>query len=207
MFTPIKHPLLATRYLLSDRVPALIPQEDPTVIIAGPRLKIEIHGMIGFKTDSHRDFYIKSMELKAIIWSSLDFKREFLKLNASETNGKTLQKIYDELILGNDRYSQRNDGDIDTRIHVYKTVSRSTIGYHNSCCLDTYVNSYFLEQWMKDKYGTARMAGHSGHEYFHVMGYSHFRIKSKSLVYKAGNLTTNLGLDYIKGKRALEPFS
>ncbi len=210
MLKAFTHPLLTTRYLLSERHPTcdVIPFLDksiPSVIVKGPRISIEIHGMVGFKTEKQRQFYIASMELKAKVWSSVDFKKKFLALSVTETNGQSLDNIYNKLIFGNDRFGNTNDGDIDVKIHIYKTLNRSTVGYHNSCCLDTYTNSYHFDKWVELKYGRAYMAGHSGHEYFHVMGYSHKFVHSKSLVYKAGYLTRDLGVAFIDGKTELLP--
>lgn len=202
-------------YLISAcQPPSLIPDNDPfllkldkgnaqvlpkPVVIDGTLVDVEIHGMVAF-TEAQKGFFIESMKLKALIYSSLEFKVAFHRLTATERNGKSLDQIYEGLILGNDRFSKKNDRDIDVLIHLYKG-STGTIGYHNSCCLDTYTNIYHFDDWRKEKYGKAIMAGHSAHEYFHVMGYSHRFIKSKSLVYQAGYLVRDLGKQVIDGKK------
>lgn len=174
------------------------------VVIDGTLVDIEIHGMFGMN-EAQKAFFIESMKLKALIYSSLEFKVAFHRLTATERNGKSLDEVYEGLILGKDRYSKKEDRDIDVLIHLYKGDKR-TLGYHNSCCLDTYTNYYHFEDWRKGKYGRAIMAGHSAHEYFHVMGYPHRFIKSKSLVYQSGYLVRDLGKMVIDG-RQLTPIS
>lgn len=193
-------------YLFSkfrESKPSSITNDEPDsvkpIIVDGGLVDIEIHGMKGF-TEAQKRFFILSMQLKADIFSSEEFKQAFLGLNATERNGKSLEEVYDGLILGNDRFSKKNDRDIDVLIHLYKGLKR-TLGYHNACCLDTYTNVYHFNDWMEDPFGPAYMGGHTAHEYFHVMGYSHRFIKSKSLVYQTGYLVRDMGVKVIKGKR------
>lgn len=208
MLPAYKKALATPKFLLDMAAPDIFKVHDlvgssfmgapKPVVVEGTLVDIDIQDMIGF-TEEQKDFFLVGMKLKAQVLSSAEFRDRFFRFRATERGGKSLDEIYEGLILGNDRYGKMQDRDIDVLIHLYKGAG-GTLGYHNACCLDTYTNIYFFDQWRREKYGPAILAGHTAHEYFHVMGYVHRYIKTRSLVYQSGYLVRDLARDVINGK-------
>lgn len=160
------------------------------VIVDGELVDIEIHGMVGFQSEAEKKFYIESMVYLTKCLSSSRFKKEFMALKVSETNGKNLARVYQEIINGWCQYFKKDDGDLDIFITLYTGGSRGTVGYSYGK-LKIWTSRNFFNGWFK-RGDHASLAAHTFHEHLHCMGYSHRYRHQGTLVYDAGYLVGNL---------------
>lgn len=157
-------------------------------------VKVKILKTTGFsKSDLNK---IKlAEEILNIVINSDTYKNLFLAQSFTETNGKTNQEIYDQLISGDCLFTDADDT-IDLKLVMYYRRWSKVVGYVNGSPLTIFINRKFFSTPIS-------IASNLLHEYFHLMGFSHNDRWETSLSYLAGNelfefAAKKLGLDKIK---------
>jgi len=167
------------------------------IIIDGEIADIKIAGLVNF-TEEEKKFLVMAMKLELQVLASAEFKKRALTRGVRETNGRTLQGVYEHVISGADNRTLKADKILDVYLIMYYQKGR-VLGY-NYMNLKQWVNRYFYAQWMKGPHGLAILAGHLFHEYLHLAGYKHRWSHKGTLVYEWGYMVRDIGIDILNGR-------
>jgi len=162
-------------------------------------LGVKVNQLRGFD-EQERMFFLQSLELTKTVVTSLEFKIRFLNLPQHQMNGYTITSLYNKLMSGHDAYEKIKDYEIDYSVAFYST-KRSVIGKTIMGTAKTFINRIHYTRWMKEFYGPASLAGHTFHEYLHVMGLYHHSPVQESIVYYAGYLMKQMCKEVMDGRQ------
>lgn len=164
-------------------VPAPNPIESP-VVIAPPvatgefKLKVKILDTSGF-TKSDLDKIELATVIIEVVVNSIIYRELFLVAKFTETNGKTNQEIFNELLSGDCQFTDA-DGTIDLKLVMYYKRYSSVVGYFDGTPFSIFINRKFFSTPLS-------IASNLLHEYLHIIGYSHYGAFETSVPYLAGN--------------------
>lgn len=162
------------------------------------RITFEIHNKQNF-TEAEKIKFKQALYYAEEVMNSQEFKTRFLQMPLVQTNGKTNQQIYEELMSGADKFNQEADGDIDVYITMYYSF-RNTVGYTYPSTWYTWINRKFFSG-----FNYADVAGNVVHEYMHNMGYDHKRATDKwSVPYAVGYLVRDMIKEYLEKPQSSE---
>lgn len=108
------------------------------------------------------------------------FRDEFLKEKMTETNGKTNAEILDHLLSGDCQFTDA-DGMIDLKLVMYYKRWSKVVGYFDGTPFTIFINRKFFSSHID-------IASNLLHEYFHLMGYSHYERFETSVPYTANRV-------------------
>ena len=169
-------------------------QQDHAVVVDGKIVDIVITELHGFTEEQH-DFFVRTCQLLCAVVNSKEFEARFMAMKFRETKGLTNQQLYNMIIKGMNGGEKVGDGALDIIYTLYGDENQrvKTIGYSYKSKNGIWTDRYFVEKWMKEKYGKAKLAGHIFHELCHQLGtgFTH-RVHKGSFVYEAGYLVREL---------------
>jgi hypothetical protein len=168
--------------------------------VAQPRVTVVIHSKTGYT--GFENFADQSAQKLQQTLNSEKFQQAILTGNFTETNGLSNQQIYDAIMLAHEKDGEGGrDNVVDLRVRTL-TLERDgkrwmrncrigswagTIGVDGSGDGVTAICPQRLKLWF-DAADMASLAGHYAHEYMHILGFSHRKKKSTSLVYQVGDI-------------------
>lgn len=114
------------------------------------------------------------------VLNSQMFRSEFLKEKLTENKGKTNAEIIDHLLSGDCQFTDA-DGSIDLKLVMYYKRWSSVVGYFDGTPLTIFINRKFFSSHID-------IASNLLHEYFHLMGYSHYKAFQTSVPYTANRV-------------------
>lgn len=147
--------------------------------------------MLNGMSEKQEKFVRDAIDLQLKVLKTKAFKEDFLKMKWTQTNGKTNEELWKELMTGRSTLSKKKDFDLDYFITLY-SGKKKTVGYTLMRSGKIFVNKTWFNKWvLQGKKGQAYLSAHLFHEYLHSCGYTHKGfgyIKRKSFVYKCGYL-------------------
>lgn len=150
------------------------------------RIKFEIHELNSF-TELEKEKFHKTIIKTEEVLNSEKFKQELLNLKLEQTNGKTNEEIYNEIMSGADNFNKEVDKDIDVYLTMYYSF-KNTVGYTYPSTWWTWINRKFFSS-----FDEGDIAGNVVHEYMHNLGYDHKTAKDhNSVPYAVGYLIRRL---------------
>lgn len=172
--------------------------------LASAQITVVIHEKTGY--EGKEDFADRSAKILAEVINSEKFKADILNGTFTEKNELTNQQVYDLIMRAHELHGPgRTDKVIDLRVRTMSAQvdgkkwmrwcrpgsAVRTIGKDGGGTGIVATCPQHLTIWA-NRNDVARLAGHYAHEYMHILGFSHLKIKSTSLVYKVGNIVEQL---------------
>jgi hypothetical protein len=168
------------------------------------QVTIVIHEKTGY--EGKEDFADRSAKILAEVINSEKFKAAILNGTFTEKNELTNQQVYDLIMQAHELNGPGGtDKVIDLRVRTMSAQvdgkkwmrwcrpgsAVRTIGKDGGGTGIVATCPQHLTIWA-NRNDVARLAGHYAHEYMHILGFSHLKKKSTSLVYKVGNIVEQL---------------
>lgn len=169
-------------------------------------VNFEIKDAVGYD-EAQKKALITALNYQRQVLCSQEFKDRFLELKCTQTNGLTLQEVYDKIISGKNNLDKTEDFDLDYFLTLYDGGAKGTLGYTSMSTGRIYTNRAVFNSWVKNG-NFASIASHLFHEYLHSMGFIHkwdFGNKRNSLVYRGGYLMRDMVQSVHDGNILLTP--
>lgn len=176
-------------------------QNDKPIVVSDPSTPdvVSIYEVDGF-SENKKAFLIAGYKLMLRVIGSEEFhKRAVAMVGLTETNGKTLEQVYQGVIAGDSNCSSGEGRNLKVSDTLYMDKGSSTIGYTYGK-LQEWINRFFFDEWETEFDGLGSLAGHLFHEYLHRCGYFHRYSHMGTLVYSWGYLVRDMGKDLLKSE-------
>lgn len=184
---------------LNKSVPVQIPEPvKPDRVIVTPvepgepiKLRVKILDTSGF-SKSDLEKIKKAEDIIEVVVNSAAYAFDFLDAKFTETNGDSNKKILDTLLSGDCQFTDA-DGTMDLKLIMYYKRYSGVVGYFDGTPFSIFINRKFFSTPLS-------IASNLLHEYFHMIGYSHYGVFDTSVPYLGGNtiferVAIKLGMD------------